>query len=567
MKFSEIPYSRPDKDEILKKLADFTARLAEAKDDDEAEAVFLEADVYSGEVMTLATLAEIRHSIDTRDEFYEAESDWWDETTPLLSEGLNAFQRAMYDSPFRPQLEEKFGSVVFKNIEFSLKSFSPEIIPELQKENALVTEYNKLIASAQIDFEGESYTIAQMGPLQQDPDDKRRLAAWKATGAWFAEQGAELDRLYDELVALRDAMGRKLGYDGYTQLGYYRMNRTSYGKAEIERFRTAVQKYLVPVADRIRRAQAERLGVPYPMSYADQALMFRSGNPKPRGTADDIVAQAKKFYHELSPETAEFIDHMLEDGMMDLLATPGKQAGGYCTELPAYHTPFIFANFNGTQGDVEVVTHEAGHAFQNWTARDIVPLDCHWAGMEASEVHSMSMEFFAWPWSEGFFGLDTDKFHYSHLAGALTFIPYGTLVDHFQHIVYEKPSMTPAERHDVWRELTAMYMPWIRLDGGIPFFAEGRYWQRQGHIYQMPFYYIDYCLAQTMSLYFWAEIQKDLPAAWEQYYSYTKLAGTKTFTELLEAASLPTPFDEDTLRGICENAAKWLDGFDLSKIG
>ena len=566
LKFSDMPYKRPDDQEILAKLRALTERLRAADSFEAADAVYLEADAYGAEIMTLATLVSIRHSIDTRDAFYEAESDWWDETMPRISEGSNEFQKALYESPFRPQFEAKYGTVVFKNTEFSLKSFSPEIIPELQKENALVTEYNKLIASAQIEFEGETYTVAQMGPLQQDPDDARRLAAWKATGRWFSAQGAELDRLYDELVKLRDAMGRKLGYDGYTELGYYRMYRTSYGRDELEAFRLAVQKYLVPVADKIRRAQAERLGVAYPMSYADQALMFRSGNPKPVGTAEDIVAQARKFYHELSPQTGEFIDHMLDNEMMDLLATPGKQAGGYCTELPLYHTPFIFANFNGTQGDVEVVTHEAGHAFQNWTARDIVPIDCHWAGMEASEIHSMSMEFFAWPWSEGFFGPDTKKFHYSHLAGALTFIPYGTMVDHFQHIVYERPDMTPAERHGVWRELMGIYQPWIRLDGDIPFFAEGRFWQRQGHIYQMPFYYIDYCLAQTMSLYFWAGIQKDLPAAWEQYYRYTKLAGTKTFTELLEAAGLPTPFDEDTLRGICEKAAKWLDEFDLTGI-
>jgi len=566
MKFTEMPYSRPDKDEVLKKVADATKALREADSFEAAEAVYLEGDRYSGEIMTLATLVEIRHSIDTRDEFYEAESDWWDETMPILSEGMNEYQKALFESPFRPQFEEKYGSVVFKNIEQSLKSFSPELIPELQKENALVTEYNKLIASAQIEFEGKTYTVAQMGPIQQDPDDSRRLAAWNAVGAWFASKAPELDRLYDELVKLRDSMGRKLGYDGYTRLGYYRMTRTSYGRDEIEKFRLAVQKYLVPVADKIRRAQAQRLGVPYPMSYADQSLMFRSGNPVPIGTADDIMAQAKRFYHELSPQTAEFIDHMLEDGMMDLLAKPGKQAGGYCTELPAYHTPFIFANFNGTQGDVEVVTHEAGHAFQNWTARDIVPLDCHWAGMEASEIHSMSMEFFAWPWSEGFFGPDTGKFHYSHLASALTFIPYGTMVDHFQHIVYEKPELTPEERNGVWRELTAIYMPWIRLDGEIPFFSEGRYWQRQGHIYQVPFYYIDYCLAQAMSLYFWAKIQEDLPSAWEQYYRYTKLAGTKTFTGLLEAAGLPSPFDEGTLRGVCEKAAEWLDAFDLTGI-
>ena len=295
MKFSEMPYTRPDKDEILARTAEATARLRAAKTFEEAEAVYLEADRYSGEIATLATLAGIRHSIDTRDAFYEAESDWWDETSPLLAEGSNAFQQALFESPFRPRFEEKYGDVIFKNIEQALRAFSPEIIPEMQKENSLVTEYNKLIASAQIEFEGGTYTVAQMGPIQQDPDDRRRLAAWRAVGNWFLSKGGELDRLYDELTALRDGMGKKLGYGGYTPLGYYRMTRTSYGREEIEAFRLAVRKYLVPVADRIRREQAKRLGVSYPMSYADQSLMFRSGNPVPVGTADDIVAQAKKF--------------------------------------------------------------------------------------------------------------------------------------------------------------------------------------------------------------------------------------------------------------------------------
>ena len=566
IRFTDMPYERPDTQAILAKLADFTARLRAADSFEAADAVFLEEDAFMGHIQTLATLVNIRHSIDTRDGFYTAESDWWDENLPLLAEGEHAFALAGYESPFRPQFEEKYGTVLFKNLELELKAFSPEIIPDMQRENALVTEYDKLIASAQIPFEGGTYTVAQLEPMREDPDDNRRRAAWTATGQWFADQSGELDRLYDELVKVRDGMGRKLGFGGYTGLGYCRMTRNCYGEADLDRFRAAVRKYLVPVAEKIRRAQAERLGVSYPMSYADQSLMFRSGNPKPRGSSDDIVAQGRKFYHELSPETGEFIDFMLEHDLMDLLATPGKQAGGYCTDLPDYKCPFIFANFNGTQGDVEVITHEAGHAFEAYTARDIVPSSLRWPTMEACEVHSMSMEFFAWPWSEGFFGPDTDKFHYSHLAAALTFIPYGTMVDHFQHIVYAKPEMTPAERTDVWRELCAMYTPWIRLDGEIPFFSDGRYWQRQIHIYQAPFYYIDYCLAQTMSLYFWAELQRDLPAAWAQYYRYTKLAGTGTFTELLAKADLPSPFREDTLRSICENAASWLDSFDLTGL-
>ena len=355
-------------------------------------------------------------------------------------------------------------------------------------------------------------------------------------------------------------------YDGYTTLGYARMQRNCYTKQDVEQFRAAVVKYLVPLADRIERAQAERLGVAYPMSFADEALSFRSGNPRPAGDADAILAQGKRFYDELSPETSEFFRTMLEGKLLDVLSTPGKESGGYCTSIPDYRVPFIFANFNGTQHDVEVVTHEAGHAFAAYTNRDRIPMQYVWPSLEACEVHSMSMEFFAWPWAEGFFGADARKFRYNHLAGALTFIPYGTMVDHFQHIVFEKPDMTPAQRHGVWKELLGVYMPWLRLDGDIPFYSEGQGWQRQHHIYSSPFYYIDYCLAQTVSLEFWALLQKDRKNAWDHYMAYTRQGGTCVFTQLLKNAGLDNPFDENCLRSVCEEAGRWLDNYDLTGI-
>ena len=455
---------------------------------------------------------------------------------------------------------------MFVNAEIGRKAFSPTIVEELKQENQLVQDYQKLIAGAQIDFEGSTYTISQLSPFKNSPDDAVRLAAWKAEGGWYKAHQPELDEIYDKLVRLRDAMGRKLGYDGFTQLGYYRMGRNCYTKEDVEKFRAAVVKYVVPVASSIYREQAARLGKSYPMNFADNALMFRSGNPKPCGTPAEILAQGKHFYEELSPETGEFFNTMLDNELLDVLSTPGKRAGGYCTSLGDYHVPFIFANFNGTQHDVEVVTHEAGHAFADWLNRDRIPQSYIWPSLEACEVHSMSMEFFAWPWAEGFFGEDTRKFRYSHLAGALTFIPYGTMVDHFQHIVYEKPEMTPAERHAVWKELLGVYMPWVKLGDGIPFYGDGEGWQRQLHIYVNPFYYIDYCLAQTVSLQFWALLQKDKDNAWQHYMAYTKQGGSCVFTKLLENAGLESPFGEACLRGVCETAKAWLDSYDLTGL-
>ncbi|MGM9619268.1 MAG: M3 family oligoendopeptidase [Oscillospiraceae bacterium] len=566
MKFSEMPYTRPDLEAVKAQYTELTRRLAAAKDYAEARAVFLEKEEMEKRVDTQYNLVFIRSGIDTRDAFYEAEMKFWSAVLPELEEYGQSWTQALLQSPFRADFEKEYGRLMFRNAEIRLKTFSPEIIPELQQENDLNQEYQKLIASGRIEFEGKTYTLSQMAPLKSDPDDARRLAAWKADGAWYKENQAKLDEIFDKLVHLRDTMGKKLGYEGYTTLGYHRMGRNCYGKEDVERFRAAVVKYLVPMADSIYRRQAERMGKPYPLSFSDAALEFRSGNPRPQGAADDILAAGRKFYEALSPETGEFFNRMLDEELMDVLATDGKAGGGYCTFLADYEAPFIFANFNGTQGDVEVVTHEAGHAFAAWLSRKIVPREYVWPSSEACEVHSMSMEFLAWPWAEDFFGPDARKFRYSHLAGALTFIPYGTMGDHFQHIVYEKPDMTPAERHETWKKLLGIYMPWIKLDGEIPVHGEGYGWQRQHHIYDNPFYYIDYCLAETVALEFWAMSQKDFKDAWAHYMAYTRQGGSRTFTELLANAGLESPFDENCLRSVCETAKAWLESYDMTGL-
>ncbi|MBR3397609.1 MAG: M3 family oligoendopeptidase [Lachnospiraceae bacterium] len=561
MKFSEYPYERPDTEALKSKISVLSAKLKEAADYSAVKDAFLGMDQLEKKIHTLSALSYIRHSLDTKDEFYDAEQKFWNAAGPELQEYTQQFKRIMMESPFRPELEEEFGSIVFKYLELEIRSFSPEIISCMQQENDLVQEYNKLIAEAKVEFEGKIYPIPMMTPFKKDPDDARRLAAWKAEGRWYKDHQADLDRIYDNLVHLRDTMGKTLGHKDYTELGYDRMERVCYRRKDVEKFRKAVRKHLVPVADSIYRKQAERLGMPYPLSFADMALEFRDGNPSPVGDEEQILANGQAFYDALSPETGSFFRMMRENELLDVFSREGKENGGYCEGLPSFGVPFIFANFNGTQGDVEVVTHEAGHAFAYYLNKDRVPESTIWPGMEACEVHSMSMEFFAWPWAETFFGKDTQKYLYSHLASALTFIPYGTLVDHFQHEVYEKPEMTPQERHNVWKELLGVYMPWVRLDGEIPFYSDGEGWQRQLHIYNYPFYYIDYCLAQTVSLEFWAMIQKDLKEAWRKYRTYAGLGGSEVFTELLRKSGLQSPFDEECLKNVSKEAALWLENF------
>lgn len=567
MKFNEMKYTRPDMSAIKAKVGELTDRMNNAKTFAEFDAAYKEYCDLMNDSSTDINLCYVRHTIDTADKFYDAENDYIDEITPEFAEMDNAVNMALVKTPFRKEFTEKYGDILIKNTEIALKAFSPEIMPDMQEENKLTSEYVKLISSAQIEFDGGTYTLSQLSPFKQTTDDVKRLAAWKADGGFYMSNGEKLDEIYDKLVKVRTRMAQKLGYKNFIELGYYRMGRNCYTAADVDKFRDAVRKYLVPIADQLYREQAKRTGMNYPLNHSDMQIAFKSGNPVPAGSADDILAHAKKFYHELSPETHEFIDFMYDNELLDVLSKKGKAAGGYCTSLERYKSPFIFANFNGTQHDVEVMTHEAGHAFAAYTAfKNELPSQLCSPSMEACECHSMSMEFFAWPWEKGFFGNDTDKFYYSHLFGAVTFIPYGTMVDHFQHIVYENPELTPAQRHEKWAELTKIYMPWVALDGAVPFYGEGRAWQRQTHIYEVPFYYIDYCLAQTIALEFWAIMQKDRHEAWERYMKFLSLGGTKTYTELVAAADLDTPFGEDALRKVAEVANAWLAGFDKSKL-
>ena len=380
-----MPYERISVESIIEEMKALIQKLKEAKDFGEAEALFLENEKLQGHVFTMCNLALVRHSINTEDKFYDEEQNYWNNAYPQIQEFNQEWTKALLDSPFKDNFAKKYGNIMFLNAEIDLKTFSPEIIPMLQEENELTTAYEKLLAGAQIPFEGKIYTISQMSPFKNDKDDARRLAAWKAEGQWYKDNQGELDRLYDKLVHLRDQMGKKLGYKDFTELGYYRMRRNCYDKQDVQKFREAVQKYVVPVAEKIYKRQAERLGKSYPLSYADAAIEFRSGNPKPKGSPEEIVASGKKFYDWLSPETGEFFNHMIEDELMDLLSTKGKQGGGYCTSFQDYKTPFIFANFNGTQHDIEVITHEAGHAFAAYLNRNRVPYECIWPSLEACE--------------------------------------------------------------------------------------------------------------------------------------------------------------------------------------
>jgi M3 family oligoendopeptidase len=559
MTFSNFKYERPDVDTLKQTLEKLINQL---KDENTLEQEISAIKSYyklSEDYDTMAQLVGIRNSVNTKDEFYEQEQDFFNQFNPELQDYDHRFKQALLQSSHKEKLQETFGKLLFDQAALAQKTFKKEIIPLLQKENALSTNYQKLLASAEILFEGETRNLSQMTPFLQHKNRTTRHKAQLAVSNFLEENEAAIDDIYDEMVQIRHKIALELGYENYIQLGYDRLGRLDYGPEEVQNYRTQILDEVVPYVAELTKRKATRIGIDDLKSW-DLGLNFKSGNPAPKGDRAWQVEQATKMYDEMSPETSQFFQYMKETELLELDSKPGKAGGGYCTFIPNHDSPYIFANFNGTSGDVDVLTHEAGHAFQIYQSRHLLP-PYRWPTYEAAEIHSMSMEFLAWPWIHYFFKEDTDKYKFTHLASAVSFLPYGALVDHYQHEVYKNPTMTKADRKATWRKLEKQYLPYKDY-GDDTFMEKGTYWYRQGHIFGAPFYYIDYTLAQVLAFQYFKLSRDNHADAFSNYLALCKLGGSKTFVNLIDAAKLNNPFKDGTIKQTMTPIKNYLNNVD-----
>ena len=560
MKFNEYKYEHLDLEKIKKEFSELIKSFEKAENVEGQVNAFDKIIKLRNHIETMQTLVSVRHSIDTNDEFYDKENEYMDEISPILFGFTNDFYKALVNSKFKDELIQKYGKFLFDLAENTLKTFSPEIIPDAQEENRLSSKYSKLIASAKIDFDGKELNLSQMVPYTQSKDRNVRIEAAKKVAQFFAENQDEFDNIYDSLVKVRTRMAQKMGYKNFVEFGYKQLSRLEYDAKMVEGYRKQVLENIVPLHTELRERQGKRLGVDK-LKFYDEAIKFNSGNADPHGSPEWILNNGKTMYKELSKETDEFFTFMTENNLLDLLSKKGKMSGGYCTYIPEHKAPFIFANFNGTSHDIDVLTHEAGHAFQVYQSRGFEVPEYLWPSYEACEIHSMSMEFLTWPWMDLFFENDTDKYKFIHLSEALLFIPYGVTVDEFQHWVYENPEATPKERREKWIEIEKKYLP-TRDYGEVEELKNGIFWFRQGHIFSSPFYYIDYTLAQVCAFQFWIKSRENREKAWKDYLNLCKLGGSKPFFELMKSANLKNPFEEGTLAFVIPKIKEYLDNVD-----
>ncbi|MEL1225297.1 MAG: M3 family oligoendopeptidase [Candidatus Neomarinimicrobiota bacterium] len=563
MKYSELQYERIDVEKRRNSMKEYLDKFSNAHSVEDQINIILEVNEQNKEYHSYSAMASLNFSRDINDEHAKAEKDYYDSIGPDMIEIGDSFEKAVNQSKHKDELSKKWGEKFLTDIETSLKTFDPKIKEMLKEETNLRNEYTKLTAGAKITYDGKEYNLAGLGPFHSNEDRNIRKASYEARFNWFSENSEALDDIYDKLVKLRHKIATTLGYDNFIELGYMRMGRSDYGPNEVANFRKQIVDHVVPVVKKLVQKKKDILGLDHLYFY--DGINFKEGDPKPKGSPDHLIKEAQVMYRELSNETGDFFDMMVEEELMDLVNREGKRPGGFCTSFPKYDRPYIFSNFNGTDHDITVLTHEAGHAFQCYSSRNQPLLGYLWPTMEAAEIHSMSMEFFTWPWMHKFFKEETERFKYKHIAGSLSFLPYGACVDHFQHWVYENPEATPKERNQRWLDFESIYLPNRDYDD-LHFPKTGGIWQGQLHIYQMPFYYIDYTLAQTCAFQFWIKNQQDSKKAWKDYVHLCKAGGSQSFTKLVALAGLELPFNDGCLETVVEHVSDWLDKVDPNKL-
>ena len=560
-KFKDIQYTRPDCEAFQKLAEDNAEKIKNAVSYSEAKKVFLEFDKAESEFFDMGNIAYIRHTIDTSDEFYDKENEFLNEKTPELMPSLLAFSNAVYDSRFKPDFVAEFGEQMFAEIELRRKSFSEKNIPLLQKEARLCNEYEKIIASADILFDGKHLNLYGIMSYFENPDRNVRHDAYKAYSKFYESNEENFERIWDELIKVRTEMGKNLGFENYIPLGYMNQGRTDYDEKDVAAFREQVREELVPFCAKLYEAQAKRIGVDKVKAY-DEAYLFNDGNAVPVGDDDFLIEQAREMYHDMSKETGEFVDFMLGHDLLDVKNKPKKASTGYMTGLNSIKAPFVFSCFNHTTGDVQVLTHEFGHAFAGYMAMRNQPVSTYYSeSTDIAEIHSMSMEQFAYPYAEKFFGDKADKFRFSHLQEALTFVPFGVAVDEYQHIVYANPELTPKQRTAEWKKLEEKYMPCREYDD-IDFFAKGGWWYHKIHIFLYPFYYINYTLTTMGAMEFKKKMHEDKESAWRDYLNLCKVGGSLGYKETLKYANLSLPFE----KGSVKRAVSYAEDILLSQI-
>jgi oligoendopeptidase F len=426
-------------------------------------------------------------------------------------------------------------------------------LPLLTQEQKLVSRYQKIIGAQTVDWEGKETTISQLRPVYQNPDRATRERAWRLSMQRQLADRQAINDLWREFLALRRQIAKNADKPDYREYRWQDLLRFDYTPADCRSFHRAIEEAVVPAARRIYDKRRRRLGVPTLRPWDLEVDMFGRAPLKPFGALNGLETVAASIFHRVDPKLGEYFDTMVAETLIDFDNRKHKAPGAYCTSFPMSKRPFIFGNAVGLHDDLQTVLHESGHAFHNFERYGLPYTQQRQIGMEFAEVASMGMELLASPYlarnqggvySEG----EAARARIKHLEDNVLFWPYMAVVDAFQHWVYENPDAAREGAHcdAEWARQWQRFMGGVDWSGFEPELMTG--WHRKLHIHEIPFYYVEYGMAQLGAVQVWANARRDQAGAVAQYRRALALGGTVGLPQLFAAAGAKFAFDTATLR-------------------
>ena len=461
---------------------------------------------------------------------------------PKLSEYSDILNRRLVEHQALDELPERFGILV-KGIKTDIAIFREENIPLSTQVTKLVTEYNEICGAQMVEFDGEQKTFAQMAIYFENTDRKIREDAWKSVSERRFEDNERVSEIYDELIQIRHKMATNAGFEGFQQYMFASMHRFDYSIEDCLEFHESIETVCQPLRHRTDGERMRDLGVDSLRPW-DMGVDVKGRPPlQPFNDVQEMVDGCSRIFHNMSEELGNYFDQLDANDCLDLDSRKGKAPGGYQYYLQKSRLPFIFMNAAGTQRNIETMIHEAGHAFHSFYSGHLDLIHERDSPIEFAEVASMSMELLTHPhWEEFYDNKDADRARRKHLEDIISFMPWMATIDAFQHWVYANPNHSREERAEKWLELGERFGPKVDMTGFEDIHKVS--WQRQGHLFGVPFYYVEYGIAQLGALQMWKYHRRDTQDALDRYKAGLSLGYTRGLTELFQASGLELSFSE-----------------------
>ncbi len=564
MNLQEIIYERIDMEAVKKSMKSLIEKLSNAQNKEVCfEAIGDIGDVFA-KAIDKQCLADTRYDLNIHDSFYKEESKYYNEEFPHLQNLMTQFYTVLLKSPFKNAIEENYGGMFLKIAETEALEDKPVFVKNDQRMNELRRNYFRLRSSAKVEIKGKNYGLQGLNQFSNDSDRAIRKKALSSFWGFMDENSEEIDDLFLNARSIRQETAQELRHKNYIDLGYQYVKKYDYTPADMARFRTQVRESVISIYAKIREEQKKKLG--YKQLYYYDTVYFKTGNAQLKGDLSTTLDNFKKTFEEMSSETARLWNYMIENNWFDFSDSQIKKQGpNYCRTFPHSGQTFINTFFVGTSGNIRTIFHEFGHAFQKQQSQEVAQKcwSYYWGAPDIGEIHSTAMEYFAWNWYPLFFGEDTQKFRYQKLRGALALLLGTSIVDEFQHFVYENPHAKIEELEQKYAQVERHYKPYMNYEDNT-FLERGGHWRSMSNITSPPFHFISYALSTVCALQFWKKSQEDFEGAWQDYLRLCKVGGSVGFKEALEIANLKSPFEAGTLQEVIGFVEEWLDSVDTT---